>query len=339
MTFPAEKIIKDKLAELYLREKLSSGAIAKIFGCNHVTILNYLKKYKIPRRSKLGNRKPVSVTKEVLFDLYHNKKFTQKQIAEKLGHSRYGIQRWMKIYSINSRSQSLVHTKYPKYDFKGDLLEKAYIIGFRLGDLNVYKVHELIQVRCSTTIWDQVSLIKNLFHRYGNVHVWKAKRGTFEIIVLLNQSFVFLMPKNDLIENWIMGSNNYFLSFLAGYADAEGSYYIRNPYYQYSKCSWGVFEIQSYDKSILQTISKHLFSLGIENTFSRSKIKGYIDKRGTKHNNDSWRITIVRKQSLWNFIKLIEPLHKHKNKLRDLKRVKDNLILRNSLPYCKPIIL
>lgn len=339
MTFLVEKATKDKITEFYLKEKLSSGTIAKIFKCDHVTILNYLKKYNIPRRSKLGNRKPVSVTKEVLFDLYHNKKFTQKQIAEKFGHSRYGIQRWMRIYNINSRSQSLVHTKYPKYDFNGNLAEKAYLIGFRLGDLNVYKVHELIQVRCSTTIKEQILLIQKLFKNYGNVHVWNAKRGTFEVVVLLNQSFVFLIPKNDLIEDWIIGSNRYFLSFLAGYADAEGSYYLRNPYKKLGKYKWGVFEIQTYDKYILQTISKHLFPLGIENTFSRSKIKGYIDKRGTKHNNDSWRITIVRKQSLWNFIKLIEPLHKHKNKLRDLKRVKDNLVLRNSLPYCKPIIL
>lgn len=245
----------------------------------------------------------------------------------------------MKIYSINSRSQSLVHTKYPKYDFNGNITEKAYLIGFRLGDLNVYRVHELIQVRCSTTIKEQMLLIQKLLKKYGNVHVWKAKRGTFEIIVLLNKSFDFLIPKNDVIEDWIMGSDHYFFSFLAGYADAEGSYYLRNPYYKLGKYKWGVFEIQTYDKSILLTISKHLFSLGVENTFSRSKIKGYIERSGIKHNKDSWRVTIVKKQSLWNFIKLIEPFHKHQNKLRDLTRIKNNLLERNTLPYCKAIIL
>lgn len=328
-----------QLRKLYLKNKFSTSAIAKIYGCNHVTILNYLKKYNIPRRSKLGNRKAIKIKKTVLANFYNDKKMTQKQIAQKFGYSRYGIQRWMKIYNIKSRSFSETNTKYPKFDFDGDLNDKAYLIGFRLGDLNVYKVHNLIQVRCSTTIDAQAILINDLFKKYGNVHIWKAKRGTLEIIALLNQSFEFLLPKKDLINNWIIHNRKYFLSFLAGYADAEGSYYLRKPYYKRSKCEWGVFEIQTYDKNIIYTIHEYLMRLGIKNTFSKSRRAGHIDKRGVKTNKDCWRITIVRKQFLWDFIKLIEYYHKHRNKIEELGKVKDNLIKRQSLPYCRPIIL
>lgn len=324
--------------DLYLKQKLSTNAVAKIYGCNHVTILNYLKKFNIPRRSKLGNRKPVAISREDLFDLYHNKKLTQKQIAQKSGHTRYGIQRWMKIYNIESRGLSEVLTKYPKFDFSENLIEKAYLIGFRLGDLNVYKRHKLVQVRCSTTIQEQVSLIQNLFKNYGYVHVWKAKRGTFEIVTLLNKSFSFLLPKKDEIENWILTSSKSFLSFLAGYSDAEGSYYLRKPRYQFGKVGWGVFEIQTYDKNIIYSIHVYLKYLGIECTFYKSRNAGYMDKRGIKSNKDCWRITIVKKQVLWNFIKLIEPYHKHSDKRKHLKEVKNNLIDRNTLSYCKPII-
>lgn len=339
MNSPYCSITEIRLKQLYLKSKLSTDSIAKIYGCNHVTVLNYLKKYNIPRRSKLGNRKAIKIKKEVLINLYSTKKMTQEQIAQKFGFSRYGIQRWMKIYNIKSRSFSETNTKYPKFDFDGDFNEKAYLIGFRLGDLNIYKVHNLIQARCSSTIEAQINLISDLFKRYGNVHIWKAKRGTFEVIVLLNRSFEFLLPKLDVIEDWIIENNEFFISFLAGYADAEGSYYLRKPYYKNSKCDWGVFEIQTYDKNIIFSIFTRLEELNIKCTFSRSRKAGYIDKRGIKTNKDCWRITIVRKQSLWNFIKLIESYHKHKNKIEELEKVKDNLMKRNNLPHCRRINL
>lgn len=332
-------IPKGLLENYYSKQKLSTDSIAKIFGCNHVTILNYLKKYSISRRSRLGNRKPITVSKEVLFDLYHNKKYTHKEIAKTLGHSRYGIQRRMKIYGIKSRSLSLANMKYPKFDFSNDLIEKAYLIGFRLGDLNVYKIRELVQVRCSTTKEAQVALITSLFDKYGNVHIWKAKRGTIEITVLLNKSFKFLLPKEDAIEDWILKKEKYFLSFVAGYADAEGSYYLRKPYYKFAKTGWGVFEISSFDGIILHSVQNQLKLSGIESSFNKSRSEGHIDKRGIRTNSDVWRLSIVRKQTLWNFIKLIEPYHKHTDKLNDLTKVKDNLLLRNTIPYCRPIIL
>lgn len=323
-------ILHDQLTKLYLEKRLSTAAIAQVFGCNHVTILNYLNKYNIPRRSRLGNRKPVSIPKEILLDLYHKQKLTHKQIAKKLGHSRYGIQRWMKIYDISSKTYYETHKVYPKYDFSGNLVEKAYLIGFRLGDLNIYQRNYLIQARCSTTIQAQVDLFKQLFEQYGNVHIWKAKRGTWEIYTLLNKSFDFLLPKQDSIEGWILANNKYFLAFLAGYSDAEGSYFLHR---SRPNVSSAAFEIQTYDKNIIQTVYAQLNYLGIAAIFSRSRLGGYIDKRGIKTNKDCWRLSIVKKQSLWNFIKLMEPYHQHTGKLHDISKVKDNLILRNQLPY------
>lgn len=332
-------IPRGRLFDLYINQKLSSDMIAKKLGCNHVTILNYLKKYGIPRRSRLGNRKPVELPKELLLDLYYKRKLTQEQIAQQFCHSRFGIQRWMKIYGIKSKSASETHTKYRKKNFSGNLLEKAYIIGFRLGDLNVSKIRELVQVRCSTTKEAQVDLIKNLFEKYGNVHVWKAKRGTLEIIVLLNKSFNFLLPKKDYIGNWILAKEEYFLSFLAGYADAEGSYYLRKPYYKFAKTGWGIFEISSFDGIILRNAQNQLKLLGIESAFTKSRPGGHVDKRGLKTNNDVWRLSIARKQVLWSFIKLIGLYHRHRDKLKDLSEVRGNLLLRNKLPYYRAINL
>ena len=329
---------KAKLIELYVKQGLSTDAVAKVLGCNHVTVLNYLKKYEIPRRSRLGNRKAVSIDKETLINLYHNKKFTQKQIAQKFGHSRFGIQRWMKIYEIKSRNDSQSHTKYPKKNFNGDLTEKAYMIGFRLGDLNVYKVHELIQVRCSTTKIAQVNLIKNLFKQYGNVHIWKAKRGTFEIVILLNKTFNFLLPKKDNIDDWILVDNKLFLSFLAGYSDAEGCILMRKSTHGNKRPFVG-FELATYDKNILNQIGKSLEELGL--IFPKPFItsKAGIDKRGIKRNKDCWRISIYRKDALWKLLNWLEPLMKHQTKLNSLLRAKKNIIYRNKIAYSRRIDL
>lgn len=329
-----KNISKNSLINLYLKQKLSTAAIAHQLGCHsHVTVLKYLKLYGIPRRTRLGNRKPITISKKELINLYVKQHLTQSAIAKKIGHSLFGIQYLMNKYKIKPRSYSIANTKYPKYDFSGSEQEKAYLIGFRLGDLNVSKVHELIQVRCSTSIKGQVDLIQNLLDRYGHVHIWKAKRGTWEIVILLNQTFSFLLPKRDNIEEWVSSNPKLFLSFLAGYTDAEGSYYLRLPYYKrISKPSWGVFEIQSYDKNIINSIGKHLSILQIEYKLSNPK-------RLIQNNGNLRRLTIIKKQSLWNFIKLMKQYHRHKIKLQDLKKVKDNLILRNSLPNCKHILL
>ncbi|OGE31780.1 hypothetical protein A3C59_01665 [Candidatus Daviesbacteria bacterium RIFCSPHIGHO2_02_FULL_36_13] len=330
----SKNILRKTLINLYLDQKLSTSAISRILECkSHVTILNYLKKYNIPRRSRLGNRISINISKETLIDLYYNKKLTQKQIAKNFGNkSTTGIHSLMKTYGLKSKSDSEFHTKYSKFDFSGNLEDKAYLLGFRLGDLNIYKVHYLIQARCSSTIKEQANLFKNIFRRYGYVNITIAKRGTYEMIVLLNDSFSFLLPKNDSVEHWILKKEKYFLSFLAGYADAEGSYYLRKPYYKHAKSGWGVFEIQSYDKGILKHISQKLQSIGIEHKFYQTKGKRIYKK-------EMWRLSINRKQSLWDFIKLLTPYHKHKNKINELNEVKNNLILRNSLPYCRPINL
>ena len=73
------------------------------------------------------------------------------------------------------------------------------MIGFRLGDLNVMQVKNLVQVRVSSTIPAQIQLFKNLFAGYGHIHIRKFIRGSTEVeiidaITLLNKSFKQIFP-------------------------------------------------------------------------------------------------------------------------------------------------
>lgn len=140
------KITRQELNNLYGKQKLSTFQIAQKFGCSHATIVNRMRKFGIKSRGHLGLIKPIKISKIV-------------------HRSEGGIERRFKSYGIPSRGLANRASKYKKHNFSGDLLEKAYMIGFRLGDLNVYSPKNIICVRCSSTKRAQIKLIKNLFKK------------------------------------------------------------------------------------------------------------------------------------------------------------------------------
>jgi hypothetical protein len=218
----------------------------------------------------------------------------------------------------NSRCKNIAIavTKYPKKDFSCSLIEKAYLIGFRLGDLHVRKntYGQTIFVQSWSTKKEQIDLMKKLFRNYGNVLLSKRNDGNNGFTCYLNLSFSFLLKKQDNIEKWILKNNDYFLSFLGGYVDAEGHFGISN--------SYGAFFVGTYDRKIIHQIYGKLNSLGIKSQKPRINIKaGYTDKRGVVTHKDLWGLAIKRKEELRKFINLIKPYIKHKKRLRDLKRV------------------
>ena len=59
-----------------------------------------------------------------------------------------------------------------KKPFTGNLVEKAYMIGFRLGDLGICESSprtKMILVGTNTTKNDQIELVSNLFKKYSSV--------------------------------------------------------------------------------------------------------------------------------------------------------------------------
>lgn len=318
-------ITEDKLCELYFKKEWSMFQIADYYGCNHVTIVNQFKKFGLISRGNLGLTPPIKITKEKLNHLYHNKNMSVKQIAKQLGRSLGGVERRMTKYEIKTRSlRNRKHWKYRKKSFNGCSDEKAYMIGFRLGDLNVYKTNQVVVVRGSTTKIAQVKLIEGLFKKYGGVKTTVAKRGTYEQCVYLNRSFDFLIPKQDKIEGWIKKCPKCFLAFFTGYFDAEGHISIKKKEKSVS------FEIQSYDKTIIFNSHKNLVSLGILCPFPLlNKPAGYKNSDGRKNNGDLWRLGINSKQSVWQLSCWIKNFMRHKDKLKKLSKVKKSIKDRN----------
>lgn len=256
-----------------------------------------------------------SASKKELMDLYHKQKLSYSQIARKYDCTASIIFDKMKRYNIKPRDASEANTIYPKKDFSGNLIEKAYLIGFRLGDLNVKKEGHLVKIKSNTTKIGQVNLIKSLFIKYGRVNARNYKNKFFSIDIGLNKSFSFLIAKNDDIKKWVLRNNNYFLAFLAGYIDAEGNIGV------YSNRAR--LRIGSYDKNLLKKMHKKLLSLRIHNIY---KIETFA---GTNNQNqDFWRVSINKKGDILKLFKMIKPLIKHPKRCKDLKIAEENIILR-----------
>lgn len=316
--YPKKKIniLKTQLENLYTKKGLSTYKIAKIFKCEASTIYRYLKLYKIKTRQL----KRINLTKEKLEELYINQKFPLSKIAKIYKSSPVGVLKKMRKHKIPLRTLSEANTKYSKKDFNRSKVEKAYMIGFRLGDLRVRRSENLINVGCGTTKSAQIKLIKDLFNEYGPIWVGKTdKRGARHVDCSLNLSFKFLLPKYKSIPKWILKNNKNFFSFLAGYTDAEGNIGIYD--------NRAKLRIRSYDTDILKDINIKLNSLNINSLFGLDK-KAHIDKRGFRQNKDSWQIVINERESLLKFFNLIESLIKHKKRKNDLLKAKSNVISR-----------
>lgn len=347
----AVHVSQKSLEKLYLKDKLSTRKIAKIYRCGKSTIENKLKKYKIVARNKSEALKLVpraekyKISKEKLQKFYKDKKLSTYKIAEIYNCSPSAIFYKLKKFNIprrtdiegiiltnNKRCRKIAKavSRYTKKDFDGSETDKAYLIGFRLGDLHVTKKKygETIYISSYTTKKDQVTLMNNLFRRFGHILITKNKKVTkrgkkenYHFMAHLNPSFDFLVNKKDGIDKWILEKDNYFLSFLAGYTDAEGSFGVYN--------GFGSFALGSYDKNIIHQIHKRLKSLNIKTKAPRIMVKGgYIDKRGVKTFRDLWSLRIRRKNELHKFIDLIEPHIKHLKRRGDLLKVKENIISR-----------
>src|SRR3989344_114646 len=162
-------------------------------------------------------RVKIELSKEKLYTLYHTKNKSPEFIGGLFGCSFKTITNRLNEYGIPLKSPAFARMRYKKYDFSGDLIAKAYLIGFRLGDLAVSKTSlnaETIVVRLHTTHDVQIDLFMKLFKKYGHISLSKSRvNPSTNLNAFLNQSFEFLLPKWDLVEEWIINNEQYFSSF------------------------------------------------------------------------------------------------------------------------------
>ena len=255
----------------------------------------------------------MAISKDVLEDLYINKRMSSPAIARKfeIKHDRT-VRKWLEKYNIPRRTLSEAGTIYPKTSFGGDLKLKAYLLGLRAGDFHAKRIHKVIRVQTTTTHPAQVKMTQMVFGPFSHVGKYEFFNRHFNlkqwfIYCDLNESFSFILNKPSEIPKWILSNDELFYRFVAGYADCESSWKILKSHKDSIRF---VFQLASQDKKILYQITKKLRRLGYVANI-------YLDtKAGIKKNNlDMYRIMVYQTEDVLRLIKELLPLSCHQEKI------------------------
>ncbi len=322
------QLLRETLIQLYEVEQLSLKAVGERLGCCASTVLKELQRHGIRVRTKseaqqLRHNSPSNAEIKRLYEA----RLSQQKVAERLGRGHSTIQTRLQRLGVKPRTLSEANTIYPKRDFDGSPVHKAYLIGFRQGDLHVVLAQEggqTILLSCTTTRPEQIELIRDLFVPYGRVWVSEpsGKRDQRSIHCLLNPSFRFLLLNQDEIEDWILQDTTTFAAYLAGYIDAEGCFRIHQ--------GQGQFRLGTTDKRIIHQCHEQLLALGIQCPAVRLIRKaGHVAKSGIINRKDMWELAVYRKDSLLKLAALLRPYLKHAKRRRDMDEVVQNVIERN----------
>lgn len=264
-------------------------------------------------------RRKIKISKRALVRLYYCDNKSKYEIGRIFHCSFKTILNRMREYGMKPLHRSIIQSTYKKYDFSGNKIEKAYLIGFRLGDLNVYQTstHSLVVVvRTNTTRMAQVKLMQSLFSRYGHVTVTKnLKRATFGINCFLNSSFKFLLTKHGRVPNWITRSKSYAVALAAGYIDAEGNIGIYD--------GRARIKVDSYDRDIILWLFRIFKSNGILCPKPRRIAFGF--KYGQQHNKPLWRIRISHVKSILRFSNTVGRYMQHSLQIKNLSKCLSNI--------------
>lgn len=260
----------------------------------------------------MAARKGINVSKEQLSRWYYDEGKTTAEIGVLLGIDQANALYWMKKLGVPRRSRPEALTKTWRADFSGSPEEKAYLIGFRLGDLHVYQTKpngQTIRIMCTSSQRAQIDLIQSLFEPYGYVNVTRKIDGKTAIDCYVNMSFDFLLPKQDNIDEWILSDERTGIAFLAGYIDAEASFGI-------DANGSANLKIETYDERILHQLYELLTRLDVvcpPPNMIKSK-----ETSKQKLNQDLWRLGVYRKASMDRLCNLLEPYLLHKQRRQDM---------------------
>jgi len=280
--------------------------------------------------SKLAHRRHLPI--KTLIELYIKQKISLKKLARQFKSTKSTIRKILSENNIpvrgNYEALKLTNLKHRRTSFDGGREESAYLIGFVEGDVTAFKKSKYtIRAVTNTTHEDFLKVFHQSFNRYGRVLVFPSKNKTFEsymwqIYTNLDDSFSFLLPENR--ERYIRELKNtnekVFLSFLAGYADAEGSLLIKKIRDNLQYC----FRLGSENVMLLETIKSKLLKLGFRPILYRGFKRGhyrYVKAIKIAYAKNYYMLEVFRKDDVKSLL-LSLPL-KHTEKLD-----KKNLILR-----------
>lgn len=268
---------------------------------------------------QLHRPKRICIPEAELRRLYEGEKLPLERVAEEIGCSRSTIRRRLREFDIRPRSYAeaaiIARNRGPRRPFQGSVTERAYLIGFCVGDLHVIPPQpqgQTITVVTNTTREEQLVLLRRLFSTYGPISIrGPDSRRAYHFTAYLDLSFSFLLGLGDKIPTGIIKNRQAFFAFLAGYTDAEGYIGISN--------GTARFRLSSCDRNILNQIHTVLDRWGIPSTSGIATKAGHLDRRGVKSNRDFWYVDVNRAVAQVALFTTINPYLKHPKRVADMQ--------------------
>lgn len=310
---------KEDLERLYLADRLSAMKIADVYGlrCKNPKvaesiILYHLRRNGIKRRGCADHVRKVT---ETMVDEWARRYQAGESLKQIAGQGLSPVTVFLHLHKrgikLRNKADAQIQavTKYERKPFRGDGVEKAYLMGLRYCDLDAVRHGRAIRVRVSTTHPAMAQLFDSLFSPYGHVHWYprEAKLTGYEWTLEcdLDASLQFLLKKPKLADLERL-SDSEFLAFLAGFFDAEGSVFL------HKKSSGPAPEanIANTDKNVLEFVAQRLRVLGVY-----WKIAGdEQDSKKSRFKSVSmlWRLNVWRFQSVALLLEMMPLRHKEK---------------------------
>jgi hypothetical protein len=265
------------------------------------TILYHLKRNGITRRDKAE----------------HIRKVTPKMVDEWVGRYEEGqslaqiatnqvtaatVLNHLRMRGVQLRdkveAQIKAVTKYVKKPFDGDGRNRAYLVGFARGDLNVSRHGRAIRVKTATTHPLMVDLIRKLFGPYSFVRVSPRLSGLagyeWSVQADLDASFSFLLEFRRKVPDWVF-EKEVFRYFIGGFFDAEGSIWLNQ-----TAIHGFALSITNRDAELLERIQSRLREEGF-NLYMRKQRDG-----------DVWKIETWRREEVYKLIRFLWLRHEEK---------------------------
>ncbi|MFH0829934.1 MAG: LAGLIDADG family homing endonuclease [Candidatus Aenigmatarchaeota archaeon] len=321
--YSSGKTFKEVAAILSVKlgDDISWSAVRKRFIKLDIPIRN------LSQAHSLSHRKHLPVTE--ILRLYDTEKISLKKLAKKFGSSKGTLHKVLEENGFRVRGNDeailLTNRKHERQSFDGKDEEKAYMVGFVEGDVTAFRRSKhTIRAITNTTHEGFLDVFESLFKGYAKVRTYPAKNRTFGNYMWttsadLDNSFDFLLLENRkrLISELVESERNVFLSFLAGYFDAEGSLLVKKIRENLQCC----MRIGTENKTLLGRIKRQLREQGFNPILYRIFRRG--DGRDThgvsiRYSKDYFALEIFRKADVRRMLELLPLRHPEKTAKKEL---------------------
>ena len=237
----------------------------------------------------------------VLDGLHNGKKISLLQISKDVGRSYFSIWGLCRSLGIRTRgvaeaqaNSSDARSKHKRRPFDGTEEDRAYMTGFKNGDLTAWQVSgTAVMVTSSTTHRAFADLFHQLFQGYAHVYQYpmfeEGKGYKWKLAARLDNSFRFLLKSAQEAAVEFGEKRTLYLSWLAGLIDSDGNIHVS----QDKGRARVRVTIYNSNKQLLYDIIKESLKIGytLNGPYLLAEV-GMVTPRGIRYTKDHWQIAI-----------------------------------------------